>query len=98
MLFVEIFGSPSAHRRYRRTGQRRGGGRLFRDATARQPDRRLGLRPVAAAREPRRARKTCERGFAALWRRGRAAAAILVRLPADCATYRVLAGTALPVA
>src|SRR5690348_10278417 len=98
MLLVEISGSPSAHRRCRRTGRRRGGGRIFRDATARQPDRRLGLRSVATAHEPHRARKTRERVFAALWQPGRAAAAILVRLPADPATHRVLAGAALSVA
>ncbi len=36
-------------------GDRRGGRRLFRDAAARQPHRRLGLEAVAAAGEPLRA-------------------------------------------
>ena len=82
-----------------RAGRRRGGGRLFRDAAARQPDRRLGLGAVAAARKPRRARSALRGVPRQIRRRGaRAAAGQLVGLSRAAGTVRVLAGAAVPAA
>ena len=57
-------------------GFRRRGGRLFRQPCARKPARRLGVRPVAPAREPRQARAP-GRGIRAPLRRGRGSASAL---------------------
>ena len=58
VLSVEV-AEPAGPRRGRgRAGLRGRGRRLFRQPAARQPDRRLGLRPVAAARQPRASSKS----------------------------------------
>ena len=78
---------------------RRGGRRLFRDAGARQPDRRLGVGAVAAARKPCRARSALRRVPGQIRRAGaRTAAGQLVGLSRAAGTVRVLAGTAVPAA
>ena len=66
---------------------------------ARQPDRRLGLRPVATAAGPRGAGAALPDLQPAIRRGGCGAAAdALVRLPAPAGTDRVLAGAAVPAA
>ena len=82
-----------------RAGRRRGGRRLFRDAGARQPDRRLGVGAVAAARKPCRARSALRRVPGQIRRAGaRTAAGQLGGLSRAAGTVRVLAGTAVPAA
>ena len=55
---LEIAAPPGQGARAGRAGCRGRGRRVFRLAAAREPDRRLGLQAVAAARKPVRSRKS----------------------------------------
>ena len=62
-LPLEVAAPPGPHRRADRAGQRGRGRRLFRHPLARCAARRLGVGPVAPARQPRRLRGALRAGW-----------------------------------
>ena len=72
-------------------GERRGGGCLFRDARPRQSDRRLGVAPIAPARNTLRARARSDEIRCEIRFRKSTAAAALVGFPDRPCTDRILA-------
>ncbi len=81
-----------------RAGQRRGGGRLFRHAAARQPAGCLGVPAIAAAGEPFRSRKGRRPLRRAICHRRDPPPASLVGLPAHPGRDRILARPSVPPA
>ena len=84
VLPLEVAAPAGADARTGRGGQRRRSRRLFQDAAARQPDRRLGLEAVAAAGKPLRAGKGGGGIHGKICDRRDTAARALVGLSASC--------------
>ena len=98
VLSLEIAAPAGADTRTGRDRQRRRSRRLFQDAPARQPDRRLGLEAVAAAGKPFRAGKGGGGIHGEICDRRNTAAQALVGFSARAAVDRVLARPAVPPA
>ncbi|CAA9506988.1 MAG: Pyridoxamine 5'-phosphate oxidase, partial [uncultured Sphingomonas sp.] len=87
---LEVAAPAGAGGRAAGAGRRCGGRRVFRRPGTAEPDRLLGVGPVAPARKPRAVPRAIRRGGGAVRRPGRAPSAALVRLPPGARRYRVL--------
>ena len=98
VLLLAVDRPAGARRGTAGAARRRGIGRVFRDAAARQAGRRLGVGAEPAARVARGARRRVHGDRRALRRTRRAAPALLGRLPPHARSHRVLEGRRVPAA